>query len=76
MASRIPGSDVPLPLSDEDNWDGRQHSADRQQSAPGPKSTNDRSWPEYPVVSSTNSNRREMRSIPKQAHRHDVRYGE
>jgi len=76
MASRIPASDIPLPFSDEEDWDGHQHSADRQQSALGPKSTNDQSWPEYPVVSSTNSNRREMRSIPKQAPRHDVRYDE
>jgi len=76
MSSHRAAAIAPLPQSDDEDSDSRQYSGDHRQSASGTRNTNNRSWPEFQVASSINSNRREMRSTQKRSPRHDFRHDE
>jgi len=73
MSSHRAAAEAPLPLSDEEDCDIRQHSGNRRHSNMGTRSTNNRSRPEFQVAPSINSNRRETRSAQKRSPRHDIR---
>jgi len=74
MSSHQAAADVPLPVSDEEDWGGYEQQMGFQKPASVSSDKNNRSRPEF-QVSSIDSNHNMMRSIPKRTVRPNVHPG-